>query len=219
MKRNFFATALVATLLVPMFANAEEAVVTTSAPVITTAVTGAPPVSTTTPSIPLTPPSQSAEFITCKKNSIEKRYTTVSTAKRVYNAAMEVAFSARKDAEISAAGLEKVGEKTANELAGRNFENASKSIQKTLNTATESARVTFQNDRDDCNKILKAYQEKARVQKEQARKSELAKKAEITKVENEKKRTEIKSIRDAANEKIKELRKLPVSSTTPPTVR
>lgn len=201
MKRNFFATALIATLLAPLFVSAEDAVVTTTAvPTATTVTTAAP--------------KQNPEFITCKKAAIEKRYTAVSAAKKVYSTTMETAFTTRKDAEIAAVDLEKGKEMEANKLAGSNFETSSKTTQKTLNTATESARTTFQSDMVTCNKIVKAEQEKMRAEKESARKAEAEKKKVEKKAEMDKKNAEIKAIRDEAKAKIDAMKKPPVKTTT-----
>lgn len=209
MKKTFITTTFALLLLTPLLVGAEASATTT---VATTTV------STTTDQVSTTAISTSTiakNFTQCQQASIEKRDTSIASARTVYNQAMATALTTRKDAEKATVALTNSEEnKLAVKAIFETYKKATRSAQATLTATRKTVWATFETDTKTCRKDKKTAQYKIEAVKEKEDKEGIDKKknknsitAEQQKDEHISDKKEFKSLGEELKEKLESLRK------------
>ncbi len=184
MKKYLFTSLLIGAVLAPALASAQTASTTVNA--TTTATT-------------------SLAFTLCQQAAIEKRDTSLGTARTAYNTSMAQALTVRKDAEKAAVAItDPTAKVAAVKLAAETYRKSVTAAQDALTSNRKVVLATFETDAKEC-----------RSTKQDTRKAIVTeKKAEIKtlqaehKAQVEVKKAEIKTLRESFRTQLDALRAL-----------
>jgi len=161
MKKLLTTTILVGALFVPLFASAQNSIAITTAVGTSTA---------------------SQIFTACSQVSIEKRDTSMSEARVIYNTAINDALTSRKEAEVKLVGTEDVTEKKViAKTSLEAYKTSVKAAQDALIQARSDAWTSFGDDMKTCSDMQKGIRSKAAVEekKNEAKAATALRKAEV----------------------------------------
>ena len=163
-KNNLIRTALIVSLLTPLYGYAEGVSTTTVPTPDATEVSSTTEATSTEALSPIDVAARN--FTLCSQEAIENRDTKIATSRSIYNTAMANALTERKNKEKAAVAMtSETKKKNAIKASVETYKNMVKVAQ---NNLTESRKIAWQDFEDDLTSCRDIQAEELAVQEELA---------------------------------------------------